>query len=43
MSQSFIRPIVSVILPCYNMEKYLSISVESLLANDYESKEIILC
>ena len=42
MSQSFIRPTVSVILPCYNMEKYLSRSVESLLANDYESKEIIL-
>lgn len=35
-------PLVSVILPCYNMEKYLVRSVGSLLANDYEAKEIIL-
>ncbi|MDE5941638.1 MAG: glycosyltransferase [Muribaculaceae bacterium] len=36
------NPLVSVIVPCYNMERFLKRSVESLLATDYEEKEIIL-
>lgn len=36
------KPLVSVIVPCYNMERFLKRSVESLLATDYEEKEIIL-
>lgn len=35
-------PTVSIILPCYNMEKYLNRSIDSLLANDYKAKEIII-
>ena len=36
------KPLISVIVPCYNMERFLKRSVESLLATDYEEKEIIL-
>lgn len=36
------KPLVSVIVPCYNMEQYVVRAVDSLLANDYERKQIIL-
>ena len=36
------KPLVSIIMPCYNVERFLKRSVESLLATDYENKEIIL-
>lgn len=36
------QPLVSIIMPCYNMEKFLCRSVDALLANEYENKEIIL-
>ena len=35
-------PKVSVIVPCYNVEKYISRCVDSLLAQEYPNKEIIL-
>ena len=34
--------LVSVIVPAYNSEKYLSACIESLLAQTYESIEIII-
>lgn len=36
------NPLVSIVLPCYNMEKYLNRCVESLLKNSYRPIEIIL-
>ena len=36
------KPLVSIIMPCYNMARFLNRSVEALLSNDYENKEIIL-
>lgn len=36
------KPKVSIILPCYNMEKYLNRCVESILNNSYRPIEIIL-
>lgn len=36
------KPLVSVIVPCYNMEQYVKRAVDSLVANDYENKQIIL-
>lgn len=33
---------VSVIVPCYNMEQYVANCLDSLLANEYEDKEIIV-
>lgn len=35
------NPLVSVIVPCYNVESYIHIAIESLIANDYPSKQII--
>lgn len=37
-----IKDLVSVLIPCYNHEKYIINSLESVLKNDYELKEIIL-
>lgn len=42
MSENINLPKVSVILPCYNMEKYLHRCVESILSNRYQPIEIIL-
>lgn len=42
MSQSNNPPKVCVILLCYNMAKYLSRCVESILRNTYHTIEIIL-
>lgn len=35
-------PLVSIIVPCYNMEQYVKTAVKSLLENNYSNKEIIL-
>ena len=34
-------PAVSVLVPCYNVEKYVSECVDSILAQDYENFEVI--
>lgn len=36
------NPKVSIIIPVYNVEKYLEECVESILTQDYENKEIVL-
>lgn len=36
------RPLVSVIIPCYNCEKYVLIAVESILQQSYSNMEIII-
>lgn len=36
------KNLVSIIVPCYNMERYLEKSINSILNNSYENKEIIL-
>ena len=35
------EPLVSILINCYNGEKYLSQAVESVLAQTYENWEII--
>ena len=35
-------PLISVVVPVYNVEKYLSRCVDSILAQTYENLEIIL-
>lgn len=37
-----VLPLISVIVPCYNVEKYLRECVNSILAQTYENLEIIL-
>lgn len=36
------KPLVSVIIPCYNQEQYLQEAVDSVLASTYENIEIII-
>lgn len=36
------KPLVSVIIPCYNVQAYVNDCVDSVLANSYENLEIIL-
>lgn len=36
------RPLLSVIVPCYNMSQYVQYALDSLIANDYPDKQIIL-
>ena len=36
------KPLVSVIMPAYNSEKYIGKSIESVLAQDYEKFELII-
>jgi alpha-1,6-rhamnosyltransferase len=35
-------PLVSIIAPCYNAEKYLHAAIESIFAQDYENFEVII-
>ncbi|WNW13629.1 glycosyltransferase family 2 protein [Pseudomonas sp. DTU_2021_1001937_2_SI_NGA_ILE_001] len=35
-------PLVSIIAPCYNAEKYLEAALESIFAQDYENFEVII-
>ncbi|MFJ4141462.1 glycosyltransferase family 2 protein [Pseudomonas sp. NPDC089734] len=35
-------PLVSIIAPCYNAEKYLESALESIFAQDYENFEVII-
>lgn len=36
------KPLVSVIMPAYNSEKYIGKSIESVLAQDYKKFELII-
>jgi hypothetical protein len=36
------RPLISVIIACYNYELYVGQAIESVLSQDYENKEIIV-
>lgn len=36
------KPMLSVIVPCYNMERYLRRALDSLIANDYPDRQVIL-
>lgn len=38
----YTKPMVSIIIPVYNVEKYLNQCVDSIISQDYENKEIIL-
>lgn len=35
-------PLVSIIAPCYNAEKFLEVAIESIFAQDYENFEVII-
>lgn len=35
------RPLVSILFPCFNAEKYLHVALESILAQDYNNLQII--
>ena len=37
-----IQPLISVIVPIYNVEKYLRACVDSILAQNYSNLEVIL-
>jgi glycosyltransferase involved in cell wall biosynthesis len=37
------RPLVTAFMPVYNGEKFLKASLESLLAQDYEPLEVVVC
>lgn len=37
-----IEPLISIIVPVYNSEKYLSRCIESILAQSFKNLEIIL-
>lgn len=37
------HPIISIIVPVYNGDKYIEKSIESLLNNDYDNIEILIC
>lgn len=36
------NPLVSVVIPCYNHEKYVKIAIESVLNQDYDNIELIV-
>lgn len=36
------QPLVSVIMPAYNSEKYIGKSIESVLAQDYQAFELLI-
>lgn len=42
MSTKTKKPLVSICVPCYNHEKYISMFIESVLSQDYENWELII-
>ncbi len=43
MSYNDSRPIVSIIMPAYNAEKFIGRAIESVLQQDYSNIELIIC
>jgi glycosyltransferase involved in cell wall biosynthesis len=37
------RPLITAFMPVYNAEKYLAAALESVLAQDYEPYEVVVC
>lgn len=37
------KPLVSIIIACYNSERYIDLCLESLLRQTYQNFEIIIC
>ena len=37
------RPLVSILIPCYNSEDWVSEAIESALAQSYPNKEVLVC
>jgi glycosyltransferase involved in cell wall biosynthesis len=37
------KPLVSIIITCFNSEKYLHLAIQSILSQTYENLEILLC
>ena len=42
MNENMNTPIVSIIVPCYNVEKYLEKCLESVINQTYNNIEIVL-
>ena len=42
MSYNIIKDLVSIIIPCYNCEKYLNRLLDSILIQDYKFIEILI-
>lgn len=42
MNESTMKPLVSIIIPVYNGERFMREAIDSALAQDYENKEIIV-
>ena len=42
VASTYINPSISVIIPCWNAEKWIARAIQSVLDQDYPNKEIIV-